>query len=57
MAVNNARPMHDYIREVVTEFLKVYVTSLLYIHQSETKLITFIRRAVAHYVHDSCELL
>ena len=56
MAVDDARPMHDYVCEVGTELLEVDETTLAHIHKPETELVSLVGRAVAHDVHRPGEL-
>ena len=56
VAVDDARPMHDYVCEVGTELLEVDETTLAHIHKPETELVSLVGRAVAHDVHRPGEL-
>lgn len=56
MAVDEAAPVGDHLRDIVIELLEAEGAVAVLVHEGEAELVLFVVSAIAEHVHDRCEL-
>ena len=56
MAVDEAAPVGDHLRDIVIELLEAEAAVAVLVHEGKAELVLFVVSAIAEHVHDRREL-